>query len=77
MLSGRLITAVLLVSSASCVCVQRMEAVEDDVLRRYLFPLRTEPTTPLNLDFDAFVGIYNRFVALQASGELVTILESL
>ena len=46
-------------------------AIEERVMRKYLVSLRTEPSTPLNLDFDDFVDVYNKFVHAQASGKLV------
>ena len=47
---------------------------EETVLRKYLQTFRTEPSTPLNLDFDAFVGVYNSFVTAQLNGELASAL---
>ena len=49
---------------------KRMEAVDDEVLRRYLRTYREQPETPLNLDFDAFVAVYNTFVSRLRSGQL-------
>ena len=44
--------------------------VEESRLAKYLLRFRTEPATPLNLDFDAFVGVYNSILSAQASGAL-------
>ena len=42
----------------------------DTVLARYLTRLRKEPSTPLNLEFDAFVSVYNGLLDAQVTGEL-------
>ena len=43
-------------------------------LARYVQRFRTAPDAPLNLDFDAFVGVYNSLIQAQSSGELRTVL---
>ena len=54
----------------------RSTASDERILATYLKRFRTEPSTPLNLDFDAFAGVYNSFLAAQASGELQAMLEA-
>lgn len=49
---------------------RRMAIVEQKVLCEYLQSFRADPDTPLNLEFDAFVGVYNSFLTAQATGEL-------
>ena len=50
---------------------KRMLIVADEVLLGYVRTFRKEASTPLNLDFDDFVDVYNKFVHAQASGKLV------
>ena len=42
-------------------------AVDRATLAQYLTTFREEPDTPLNLDFDAFVSVYNSFSAKMRS----------
>ena len=49
---------------------KHMGTVEPSVLRSYLRGFRDEPSTPLNLDFDAFVEVYNSIVGEQRRGGL-------
>ena len=66
-----------LIALFSKLLFKRMEAVEDNVLARYLTRYRIEPSLPINLDFESFVGVYNSFITAQASGELARTLGSL
>ena len=50
---------------------RRGEAIVDEgLLAGYLLRFRTEAQTPLELDFDSFVNVYNSFLEAQQSGEL-------
>jgi hypothetical protein len=49
---------------------KRTGSVDQPELRKYLVRYRTDPSTPLNLDFDAFVVVFNAFLAAQRSGDL-------
>ena len=51
-----------------------MGAVDERLLARYLLRFRSDPATPLALDFDAFVGVYNSFLAEERSGRLAQVL---
>jgi hypothetical protein len=51
-----------------------MEPVNRNLLASYLRRFRVEPGTPLNLDFDAFVEVYNSFLAEERSGRLAEVL---
>ena len=51
-----------------------MQAVDDSLLSDYFKGYRTEPSTPLELDFEAFVSVYNDFVLAQQNGDFGSML---
>ena len=46
--------------------------VARSALEAFLRGFRTEPSTPLELDFEAFVDVYNAFLLAQQRGALAT-----
>ena len=56
---------------ALCAQLLRVQAARATaVLAAYVQRFRDDPAVPLNLDFDAFVRVYNALLKAQMSGEL-------